>query len=194
MANNNKLKGDRAEREALEVICGLAPDLVVARPQRLLGAGRREDTGDLWVLPNVTVQVKLRADPAHAIRLAAVGAAVQAVRAGSVFAVGLVPIPGARSAAIRWVACCSVWPGQPPAEVAPFRSITRALQHVRRDDSTAPPRTNRLALVERASTAALLLAPLEAWLHAYRGAVQGRSPADDPVVIESIEAAAPRTR
>src|SRR6478735_12765266 len=56
--NTNKRKGDRAEREAVAVLCELAPDLVVARPQRLLGAGRREDTGDLWVFPGVTVQVK----------------------------------------------------------------------------------------------------------------------------------------
>ena len=191
MANSNKRKGDRAEREALEVICGLAPDLVVPRPQRLLGAGRREDTGDLWVLPGVTVQVKHRADPANAIRLAAVGSAVQAVRAGCAFAVGLVPIPRARGGTVRWAACCVTWPGQPPAEVTPFHSVTRALQYVRCDDSTAPPRTHRLALVERAATGALLLAPLEAWLHAYRGAAKGRSPADDPVAIESIEALSP---
>ena len=101
MANSNKRRGDRAEREALAVVCRLAPDLVVARPQRLLGAGRREDTGDLWVLPGVTAQVKHRADPAQAIRLAADGAAAQARRAGSEFAVGLVPIPRARVGAVR---------------------------------------------------------------------------------------------
>ena len=71
MANSNKRKGDRAEREAVAAVCRLAPDLVVERPQRLLGAGRGEDTGDLWVLPGVTVQVKLRADPAQSVRLAA---------------------------------------------------------------------------------------------------------------------------
>ena len=126
MANSNKSKGDRAEREALEVICGLAPDLVVTRPQRLLGAGRREDTGDLWVLPGVTVQVKHRADPAHAIRLAAVGAAVQASRAGCAFALGLVPIPGpgrrrsggwraahrGRDSRPRTLACSAASPGR----------------------------------------------------------------------------------
>ncbi len=139
MANSNKRKGDRAEREAVAAVCRLAPDLVVARPQRLLGAGRREDTGDLWVLPGVTVQVKHRADPAHAIRLAADGAAVQARRAGAAFAVGLVPVPRARVGAVRWVACGASWPGPPPEGLAVFHSVTAALQHVRRDDA-APQR------------------------------------------------------
>ena len=194
MANSNKRKGDRAEREAVAVICRLAPDLVVARPQRLLGAGRREDTGDLWVLPGVTVQVKHRADPAHAIRLAADGAAVQAQRAGSAFAVGLVPIPRARGGAVRWVACCAAWPGPLPEGLAVFRSVTAALQHVRRDDGAAPPRAHRVALVERAPTAALFLAPLEAWLRAYRGAVLGHPTADPAPRLRAIEAAPPRTR
>jgi len=175
MANSNKRKGDRAELEAVAAVCRLAPDLVVARPQRLLGAGRREDTGDLWVLPGVTVQVKHRADPAHAVRLAADAAAVQAARAGCGFAVGLVPIPRARAGTVRWVACGGAWPGPPhPEGVAVFGSVTLALQQVRRDDDAAPQRAHRVVVVRRAPTTDLFLGTLEAWLTGYRGALIGQ--------------------
>ena len=194
MANSNKRKGDRAEREAVAAICRLAPDLVVARPQRLFGAGRREDTGDLWVLPGVTVQVKHRADPAQAIRLAADGAATQAQRAESTFAVGLVPIPRAPSGAVRWVSCCTAWPGRLSEGLVAFRSVTAALQHVRRDDGDTPPRAHRVAVVERSPTAALFLGPLEAWVRAYRGVVLGHPMADPAPRLRAIEATPPRTR
>jgi hypothetical protein len=170
VANSSKRKGDRAEREAVAVLRGLAPDLVVGRPQRLLGAGRREDTGDLWVFPGVTVQVKYRADPLHALRPAADAATVQAGRAGSGFAVGLVPLPGARAHAVRWVACCHHWPVPVPAGTARFRGVARALTQVRRDDP-AVPRTHRLTVVDRAGSAPLFLAPVEAWVAAYRTAL-----------------------
>lgn len=118
MANSSKRKGDQAEREAVAVLRGLAPDLVVGRPQRLLGAGRREDTGDLWVFPGVTVQMKYRADPLHALRPAADGATVQAARAGSGFAVGLVPLPGVRALRSGGSPAATTgpypsWPGRP---------------------------------------------------------------------------------
>ena len=193
MANSNKRKGDRAEREAVAAVCRLAPGLVVARPHRLLGAGRREDTGDLWVLPGVTVQVKHRADPAHAIRFAADAAAVQARCAGSAFAVGLVPIPRARGGAVRWVACALAWPGEKPETLAVFRSVTAALQHARRDDA-APQRELRVAMVQRASTAPLFLGPLEAWLIAYRTAVERQTQVGDPASAVEAESATPRTR
>ena len=167
MANSSKRKGDRAEREAVAVLRGLAPDLVVASPQRLLGAGRREDTGDLWVFPGVTVQVKYRADPLHALRAAADGATTQAARAGSGFAVGLVPLPRARAHAVRWVACCHHWPAPVPAGTSRFRGVARALTVVRADEPSAQ-RTQRLAVVDRAGSAPLFLAPVEAWVTAYR--------------------------
>jgi len=174
MGNSNKRRGDRAEREALTLLCQIAPDLLVPRPQRLLGAGRREDAGDLWVLPNVTVQVKHRADPAQAIRIAADAAAVQARRAGCHFALGLVPIPRARHSAVRWVACSATWPVL--VNAAEFRSVTRALAHVRRDEASTGPRDQRVAVVDRGQTAALYVATLEAWLHAYRRANRAARP------------------
>jgi hypothetical protein len=171
MANSNKRKGDRAEREAVAAVCRLAPDLVVERPQRLLGAGRGEDTGDLWVLPGVTVQVKLRADPAQSVRLAADAAAVQSRRAGTAFAVGLVPIPRARSVTVRWVACGAVWPGFGAGGATVFSSVTIALQHVRRDHGAAQPRALRMAVVRRRPSPDLFLGTLEAWINAYRSAL-----------------------
>ena len=178
MGNSNKRRGDRAEREALAVLYLLAPDLLVPRPQRLLGAGRREDAGDLWVLPDVTVQVKHRADPAQAIRIAADAAAVQARRAGCHFALGLVPIPRARHSAVRWVACSATWPVL--VDAAEFRSVTRALAHVRRDEPSTGPRDQRVAVVDRGQTAALYVGTLEAWLHAYRRANRAAAPFTGP--------------
>ena len=160
MANSNKRKGDRAEREAVAVLCRLAPDLVVPRPQRLLGAGRREDTGDLWVLPGVTVQVKHRADPAHGDparrgRSRGAGAAGRVRRSRW----GWCRSRGPGRSAVRWVACCAAWPGRPPADVArvPQRDPGAAPRPARRQ-STAPPRTTGWRWSTRAPTAALFLA------------------------------------
>lgn len=64
MANPNKAKGDRAEREAATLLTTL-----LRRPiRRKLGAGRQDDTGDLDGLPNWTLQVKNRKDIARTIR------------------------------------------------------------------------------------------------------------------------------
>jgi len=175
VVNSSKRKGDRAEREAVTVLRGLAPDLVVASPQRLLGAGRREDTGDLWVFPGVTVQVKCRADPLNALRAAADGATAQAARAGSRFAVGLIPLPRARAHAVRWVACCHHWPAPVPAGTSRFRSVARALTLIRARDP-AVPRSHRLTVVDRAGSTPLFLAPVEAWVDAYRDAISVGAP------------------
>ena len=64
MANPNKAKGDRAEREAAKILSSL-----LRRPiRRKLGAGRQDDTGDLDGLDNWTLQVKNRRDIARTIR------------------------------------------------------------------------------------------------------------------------------
>jgi hypothetical protein len=55
--------------------------------------------------------------------------------------------------------------------------VAPALRHVRRDDGPVP-RTDRVAVVERVGTAALFLAPVEAWIDAYRAAVT--APAGEP--------------
>jgi hypothetical protein len=64
MANPNKNKGDRAERE----ISKLLSNLLGFNIRRKLGAGRKDDTGDLDGLPDCTAQVKNYNDIARAIR------------------------------------------------------------------------------------------------------------------------------
>lgn len=64
MTNPNKVKGDRAEREAATLLSTLLNRTI----RRKLGAGRQDDTGDLDGLPNWTIQVKYRRDIARTIR------------------------------------------------------------------------------------------------------------------------------
>jgi len=54
MANRNKAKGDRAERE----LATLLTDLLRTPIRRYLGAGRIDDIGDLDGMPNCAIQVK----------------------------------------------------------------------------------------------------------------------------------------
>lgn len=64
MANRNKSKGDRAERE----IATLLSQLLERPVRRKLGAGRQDDTGDLDGIPHTVAQVKHWKDIAAAIR------------------------------------------------------------------------------------------------------------------------------
>lgn len=64
MANSNKAKGDRAEREIAKTLSELLKRTV----RRKLGAGRQDDTGDLEGIDNWTLQVKNRRDIARTIR------------------------------------------------------------------------------------------------------------------------------
>jgi hypothetical protein len=169
MTNRHKAKGDQGEREAVNVLRALAPDLVLADAQRKLGAGRKEDTGDLVVFDDVTIQVKNYVDTARALREAALGAQVQSERARTTFALGLAPIFRARTSAVRWLACVTDWPGgEPPrSELAVFGLPLRAVAHVRREDLGVR-RERRIAVVERQGTPRLYVAPVEAWITAWR--------------------------
>lgn len=65
VTNPAKRKGDAAELEAARILAELTGWPV----RRKLGAGRADDTGDLYGLPETTVQVKNRpADPLRSIR------------------------------------------------------------------------------------------------------------------------------
>ena len=174
MTNPSKIKGDRGEREAVGVLRALAPDLMVAKPQRKLGAGRREDTGDLVVLPDVTVQVKTYGRIETALRDAATGAETQGERAGTAFALGMAPIPRARRGSVRWLAGVLRWPGGDPdeSELAHVGLPSRAIAHVRREDLGVR-RDRRIVAVERADMARLYVAPIEAWVAAWRVARDG---------------------
>ena len=169
MANSAKVKGDRGEREAVLVLKALVPDLVLPNAQRKLGAGRREDTGDLVVFPDVTVQVKTYATAGKALRDAAEAAEAQRVRAGTRFAFGMAPVPRARRGAVRWLASTLVWPGGELGQDDLFSVglVSRAIAHVRRDDLGIR-RERRVAIVERAGAHPLYVAPVEAWIAAWR--------------------------
>lgn len=54
MANPNKRKGDRAERELASILT----DRLHTPVRRFLGAGRKDDIGDLDGVSNHTLQVK----------------------------------------------------------------------------------------------------------------------------------------
>jgi len=64
MANSSKLKGDRAE---LEVQAWFREHLGIPA-RRALGAGRKDDIGDIHGVPNTVVQVANRKDVAAAVR------------------------------------------------------------------------------------------------------------------------------
>lgn len=63
MTHPSKRKGDRAELEAAHILS----DLTGFDVKRALGAGRAEDCGDLYGLPELTVEVKNVANLATAI-------------------------------------------------------------------------------------------------------------------------------
>lgn len=64
MVNTNKAKGDRAELEVARYLSAKLKRTI----RRKLGAGRKDDTGDIDGLDNWTVQVKNRKDIARTIR------------------------------------------------------------------------------------------------------------------------------
>lgn len=166
--NRSKAKGDRNERAAVVVIAQLAGPAALAAPRRKLGAGRRDDMGDLDVLPGVCIQVRALADVSTALRSAAADAAVQAERSGDPWCVGVVPLPRARSVAVRWLAAAYRWPSEvPPDAVARFGTTAAAVEHVR-DERIGVPRTRRVALVERSGQRGLWLGPIEAWVSAWK--------------------------
>lgn len=64
MAHPSKRKGDQAERE----FCQLWNELTGTGSTRKLGAGRKEDIGDVHGVPNTTIQVTANKDVTTAIR------------------------------------------------------------------------------------------------------------------------------
>lgn len=81
MTNRAKNKGDRAELE----VQGLLRDHLGLPARRQLGAGRRDDIGDIAGVPDTTIQVTNRADIARAIREKLPETVQQQERAGSLF-------------------------------------------------------------------------------------------------------------
>lgn len=174
MANSSKDKGDRFERESVRVLVDLLPEFALEKAMRYLGAGRKEDVGDLYVLADAAVQVKAWDNMGGAVRTAVAGSVVQAGHGDKEYALGMVPILGARAHQVRWLAC--VAPGRWPVPVDPvteFAMISKALKWIK--DDTGPygyrvwDRLERLALLGGPGEPALI-APIEAWAGAYRQA------------------------
>lgn len=183
MANPQKNKGDQAEREAVAFLTEIAPDLIrTGGAERMLGAGRKDDVGDLRVFDDAAVQVKCFDAKylASGLREAAVGAERQRANAaarhvaGADFALGMVPIPRApKNGAVRWLAACLMWPDLLAVEDAIVFSQVGPLVTWIRDDVgphgyMAYPRTQRLARFGTAAADPVYVAPIEAWLSAYR--------------------------
>jgi hypothetical protein len=55
------------------------------------------------------------------------------------------------------------------------------------------PRMERVAVIERAGTAVLFLAPVEAWVRAYRGALAGTA-SSAVYPVDTADGGPPRTR
>jgi len=178
--NSSKNKGDRGEREAVVALCALAPDHVLPNARRKLGAGRRDDMGDIDVFPDVTIQVKWLASLPTALRDAAAGASVQSARAGTSYALGMVPIPRARKSGVRWLASTTSWPGGPPPPDAALVTGQSqvAVAHARAEQAGIP-RSRRIAVVRRSGLVDLYVAPMEAWLDAWLEDCRSKAAADE---------------
>lgn len=82
MANSSKRKGDSAEREAAAILS----DLTGWNARRKLGAGRKDDEGDLEILGrDTTIQVASWKNVAAAVRQKPRECVQQQERAGTTF-------------------------------------------------------------------------------------------------------------
>lgn len=87
MTNPNKLKGDRAEREAAALIT----DLTGFAARRKLGAGRADDQGDIdTAIPSTVIQVADWQNRLRAMMEKPLGAERQRINAGATFAATLI--------------------------------------------------------------------------------------------------------
>lgn len=100
MTSTSKRKGDAAELE----IARLLTEQLGGTIRRRLGAGRRDDTGDLDGLQDTTAQVKNRPnDISRAIREGIDSSVTQQANAGTSFGVCFIRRPGG-----RWIAAMSI--------------------------------------------------------------------------------------
>lgn len=90
MANSSKRKGDKAELE----VQGILRDLLGVPARRALGAGRRDDVGDIHGVPDTCVSVTNRKDVAAAVRAKPVECEMQRERRGCEFAATFVRLRG----------------------------------------------------------------------------------------------------
>jgi hypothetical protein len=90
VASSSKRKGDRAE---LEVQALLQEHLGVPA-RRALGAGRKDDIGDMTGVPGTTIQIAAWKDITAAVREKPLECAVQQARAGTTFGATFIRLRG----------------------------------------------------------------------------------------------------
>lgn len=90
IVNPSKRKGDKAELE----VQALLRDQLGVGARRALGAGRKDDVGDIHGVPDTVIQVCNRKDVATAVREKPLEAEEQRRRAGAAFAVTFVRLRG----------------------------------------------------------------------------------------------------
>lgn len=167
MANLQKIKGDRREREAVALCVASLPDLVLPTASRELGAGRRNDTGDLAVFPDVAVQVKGRDDITRALAIAVNAAVRQQANRGVDLHLGMIPIPHARVGA-RWLVVTRTWPVELDRASLPSAGIPSLVIAAIRSRDSLVPLDERIHLIRNSRVEPMIVAPWEAWAAAYR--------------------------
>lgn len=91
MSNPSKRKGDKAELE----VQGILRDLLGVPARRMLGAGRRDDVGDMTGVPDTTIQVAAWShDFAYGVRVKPLECEKERERAGTTFAATFVRLRG----------------------------------------------------------------------------------------------------
>ncbi|MFE6966683.1 hypothetical protein ACFVAJ_16365 [Agromyces sp. NPDC057679] len=167
MANRQKQKGDAGERDAVKYLLELCPDLCRPGSQRHLGAGRREDVGDLWVFREAAVQVKAygAAGLSAAMYDSATSAVIQAKHGRVPFGVGMVKMHNARPGTNRWIAASVGWPDV-PAGLVEFKASTAAAEWAKR----LPADDRSVGIVTRAGSPVIHVAPFHTWVDAFREA------------------------
>ena len=90
MTGSSKRKGDRAELEAE----GLWRDHCGVQARRALGAGRKDDMGDLWGIPHTVIQVANWKNVAAAVREKPLEAETQREKANQPLAATMIRLRG----------------------------------------------------------------------------------------------------
>ena len=173
MGNARKRQGDKAELAAILYLAGLAPEHTVERPRRVLGAGRRDDEGDILVFMPGAYEIGQTLD--------AIGAAQQAVNAERRYHLGLSKRHAARTDS--WVASAASWPVS--LDLAGIPVIGQTARAVSIVTSSVEPTTDRIVLVRRQGVPALYVAHPDAWITAWRTAVSAPARSMDMSQLEA---------
>ena len=92
MTNPSNRKGDRAELEAAKLLT----DLLGYEVRRALGAGRADDVGDLYGIPNTVIQVKAYRDVTRAVADGLADSERNQANAQALFGAAMIRRPGGR--------------------------------------------------------------------------------------------------